>query len=201
MSNKPWLLVLLGCGGVALLVFLSCAGVVVYTALNFNNFDSEVSPVVDRLFAQAASGDFGSTYATDTSAELQQTVTREKYEQLGALIETRLGPLKSKSLNRFYVSRKNAERYLDVTYKATFEKGTGTIAARFKKQGDRWLLVSLNVQSPEFQKDLAAAKCPHCGEPHAAGAKFCPKCGKQLTDAEEANEAKPEEAPQKSLTE
>jgi hypothetical protein len=71
--------------------------------------------------------------------------------------------------------------YADVTYNATFDKGTGTISAKLKKSGNQWKVVGFHVNSPEFQKDLATSKCPHCGEPHTAKAKFCPKCGKPLS--------------------
>jgi hypothetical protein len=190
MNNKPLLFVLLGCGGVALLILLGCGGLIVYTAMNFKNFDKEVSPAVDKLFAAAASGDFGSTYEADTSAEFKQATTKEQYEQLGATIGTRLGELKSKSLNSFHVSQQNADRYIDVKYAGTFEKGSGTISARFKKDGERWVLVHFNVNSPALLGEALTAKCPHCGEATAASAKFCPKCGKPIKeDAEPAAEA------------
>ena len=198
MNNKPWLFVLLGCGGVAVLGFLGCAGVIVYTALNFKSFDKDVSPVVDKLFAAAASGDFGSTYEADTSPEFKQVTSQEKYEEIGALVETRLGAMKSKSLAKYFISQKNADRFVDVTYNATFEKGTGTIAARFKKEGDRWVLQQININSPVLLGEVAKEKCPHCGKPIAASVKFCPHCGKAVAkDAEPATgvaETKPEES-------
>jgi hypothetical protein len=201
MSNKPWLFVLLGCGGLTLLAMLGCGGLIFYTAMNFKNFDKEVSPAVDKLFAAAASGEFGSTYEANTSLEFKQATSREQYDQLGATIEGRLGALKSKSLSKVFFSQQNASRFVDVNYNATFEKGSGTISARFQKDGERWLLVRLNVNSPALLGEVATEKCPHCGEAVAASAKFCSKCGKPIdavaepaTDANSADAETKEDA-------
>jgi hypothetical protein len=178
MTTKKTLIIVL-CSGAALFVaaIASCAGLLFVA---FRNVDAAISPTVDELFAAIANDSFDQTYDTHTTSELQQATTRQRYEELGLSIKTRLGSLKSKSLQQFNVRQVNANRYADVAYNATFENGSGTITARFKKEGDRWLLVNFQVNSPEFQKDLATGKCPHCGEPHTSEAKFCPKCGKAL---------------------
>jgi zinc ribbon protein len=71
----------------------------------------------------------------------------------------------------------NADSLCDVSYDAAFEKGNGTIAAKMKKEGDRWKLLSFHVGSPVFQQDIATAKCSKCGAPHSREARFCPACG------------------------
>ena len=184
MKTKTILLLLISaCGALYIAAVASCAG---YLFLTFRNMDATLSPTIDELFAAIDNDTFVETYDTCTSSELRRTVTREQYEELGHTIKTRLGSLKSKSLGQFKVRQFNADRYADAAYNANFENGSGTISGRFKKEGERWLVVSLHVNSPEFQKDLATGKCAHCGEPHTSNAKFCPKCGKPLTNDQPA---------------
>ena len=175
MNTKTIVAIVLAAGGVlAIALFALCAGALF---LAFRNMDATLCPTVDELFAAIDNRTFTETYDTHTSAEFQKVVTREQYADLGAAIRTRLGSLKSKSMRQF----RGSNRYADVVYNATFENGSGTIRGRFKKDGERWLVVGFRVDSPVFQDDLATGKCPDCGEPHTSNAKFCPKCGKSLT--------------------
>jgi hypothetical protein len=107
-------------------------------------------------------------------------VTKEQYADIGKAISTRLGRLQAKSLKGFNMRQVNADSLVDVTYGATFEKANGTIVARLKIQNGEWKLVSFRVTSPEFQKDVATAKCAKCGAPHARDARFCPACGNAI---------------------
>jgi len=187
MKTKTIVIVVVSaCGALFIAAVASCAG---FFFLTFRNMDTTLSPTIDELFAAIDNETFANTYDTHTTTELQQTVTRQQYGELGLTIKTRLGSLKSKSLRQFNVRQFNANRYADVVYNATFENGSGTISGRFKKDGDRWLVVSFRVNSPEFQKDLATGKCPYCGEPHTSNAKFCPKCGKPLTSDQPVTES------------
>ena len=180
------ILVVSACGALFIAAIVSCAG---FFFLTFRNMDATLSPTIDELFAAIDNDTFAEMYDTHTSSELQKTVTREQFEELGLTIETRLGSLKSKSLRQFNVRQNNANRYADVVYNATFGNGSGTISGRFKKDGDRWLVVNFHVNSPEFQKDLTTGKCFHCGEPHTSNAKFCPKCGKPLANDQPVTES------------
>ena len=54
--------------------------------------------------------------------------------------------------------------------------------AKMKKEGGQWKIVTLRVNSPVFDQDLASAKCPTCGAPHARDARFYPACGAPLQD-------------------
>ena len=177
MKTKTIVILAVSACGALFIAIAACAGVFFFT---FRDMHATLSPTVDELFAAIEDGSFAATYDTHTTPELRQTVTREQYRDLGLTIKTRLGALKSKSLRQFNVRQMNAVGYADVAYNATFENGTGTISGRFKKVGDQWLIISFHVNSPEFQKDLATGKCPHCGEPHASSAKYCSKCGKAL---------------------
>ena len=179
MKTKTILISVAAACGIAFIATIAlCVGFLVFA---FRGMDATLSPTVDELFAAIDNGKFVDTYNSHTSSELQKTVSREQYEELGLTIKTRLGSMKSKKLAQFNVRQVNANQFADLVYNAEFENGSGTIRAVFKKDGERWLLVGFHVNSPEFQKDLATGKCPHCSEPHTAGAKFCPKCGKPLT--------------------
>ena len=179
-------LVLVLVGGLFLSVVVLCAGSLFFA---FRAMDSSISPMIDELFVAIEDDKFAETYDTHTTPEFQKVASREQYVQIGQMIKTRLGKLKSKTMSRFNVQQRNASQFADVAYNGTFEKGTGTITAKLRKVGDRWQLVAFHVNSPEFTKDLVTAKCPHCGQPHTADAKFCPKCGKALTaEAEKAAE-------------
>jgi hypothetical protein len=172
-------LVVATCGALFIATVASCAGVLFFA---YRSMDTAVSPAVDEMFAAIDNDSFVDTYDTHTTAEFKKTVTRAQYERLGQAIKNRLGTLKSKSLHQFNVRQFNADVFADVAYNATFEKGSGTITAKLKKEAGQWRFVGFHVESPAFQQDLATRKCPHCGEPHAANARFCPKCGKQLTE-------------------
>lgn len=179
--NVKTLLILIGVLGLSALV--TCGGLVY---LLFRNVDNSVSPTVDELFAAIEAGAFEATYETHASPELQQSVSREQYAELGKLIKARLGALKSKSLSNFNVRQNNADTFADVTYSGVFERGSGTIRARFKGDGDRWRVVNFHVDSPAFQQDLTVVTCPHCDASHLASARFCPQCGKAVGGAGDA---------------
>lgn len=179
MKTKTIVILIVSAGGALFIALIaSCAGLLLFT---FRNMDSTLSPTIDELFVAIDNETFAETYDTHTTAEFQQATTREQYAEIGRSIKTRLGSLKSKSLRQFNVRQLSGNRYADVVYNATFENGSGTVRGRLKKSGDRWLVVSFHVTSPEFQKDLATGKCPHCGAPHTSNANFCPECGKTLT--------------------
>lgn len=184
-TNSIILLVLAVFGGLFVTLVVLCAGGLY---LSLKTMDTSISPKIDELFVAIEDDKFADTYDTHTTPELQKVASREQYLQIGQTVKTRLGKLKSKSLVRFNMQQMNANRYADVAYNATFEKGSGTITAKLKKVGDQWLLVAFHVNSPEFMKDLATGKCPHCGEPHSTGAKYCSKCGKEISP--EAKEGK-----------
>lgn len=175
------LLVVLGIGGVFVASVGCCSGVAILAYRGYRSTEAAVSPKLDEMFRAIEADRFGETYESETTPELRQTATKEKYEQIGRTVKTRLGSLQAKSLVQFNARQMNADTYTDVVYRATFEKGTGTIKARLKKSGGEWKFVSFHIDSPEFLKDLSTANCPKCGQPHAADARFCPACGADMT--------------------
>jgi hypothetical protein len=159
----------IGVGMVAL-----CGGLLY---MGYRSASESATPQIGRLFAAIDKGTFADTYETMTTSEYRHITSQQQHADIGSAIAARLGAIKSKSLTRFNLRQMNANSYIDVDYNATFEKASGTISARLKSEGGQWKFVTFRVQSPEFQKDLATAKCAKCGAPHTADAKFCPACG------------------------
>jgi len=182
MSNtKIVALVLATCGAFGIVLIAACAGFGFYA---FKSANGSVGPEIDRLFAAIDNDTFSETYETDTTPEFRSQSSKQQYADIGKAVKNRLGRLQSKRMSSFNIRQHNADSYVDVAYNASFEKGKGTIAAKMKKQGDQWKIVTLRVNSPAFEKDLATATCPKCGAPHARDARFCPSCGAPLTDNE-----------------
>jgi zinc-ribbon domain len=191
MTTKSIVLtVILVCVGLFVAAIALCVGVLF---LGYRTADADLSPKIDEVFAAINDGTLAEKYATATTPEFQQVMTKEQFIELGAMIKAKLGPLKSKSMTQFNIRQLNADSFADVAYDATFEQGTGAVQARFRKVDGNWRLVSFRVNSPVFLQDLATKPCPHCGQPVPASAKFCPACGKPVaeqtkTDAKETAE-------------
>jgi len=181
-TGKTVAIILILCAGAGILMIVSCAGLLYLGYTRFENVDAEVSQRIDALFAAIENGTFPATYDTDLTQEFRDATSREQYADLGKSIGTRLGRLKTKSLQGFKVRQFNAASFVDVSYAATFEKGNGTITATLKKQGGKWKFAGFRVESPVFLQDLATDVCPKCGAAHAAGARFCPSCGARIAD-------------------
>lgn len=185
-------MVLAALGGCGLLVVVACAGLLY---MGYRSADTAVSPRIDAMFASIKAGSFASTYETHTTEALRKNASKEEYAVLGDVIALRLGDLKSKSLRGFKMRQHNATSYVEVSYAANFDRGSGTIDAQLEKQGSEWKFVSFRVNSPVFAQALAGINCTICGEPHEAGARFCPSCGAAVPSGGEIA------SPQQSATE
>jgi hypothetical protein len=193
MSTKSIVItVILVCAGLFVAAIALCVGVLF---LGYRTADADLSPKVDQIFAAINDGTLGEKYATETTLEFQQVMTRQQFEELGATIKAKLGPLKFKTMTQFNIRQINADRFADVAYDASFEQGTGTVQARFRKVDGDWRLVSFRVNSPVFLQDLATKPCPHCGQPVPASAKFCPACGKPVTEQTKSDAKQTAEKP------
>lgn len=187
---------LLGCGGFLLLAIGSCTTMAVYL---FVTADVDASPRIDELFAAMASGKYAETYQNDMTTEFRNVATQEQYEQIGKLVFEALGPLKSKKLVGVNARQNNLTSTIEVTYNATFERGTGTIRAVLQKVEGKWLFNSFHVDSPLLLSAIQQMKCSKCGAKHAPDAKFCPSCGAELTGSKKA-EAEPRAEAEKSAS-
>lgn len=185
-KGKVLALVVAICVTLGLVFIGACAGLLY---MGLRTATASVEPTIGRLLAAIDNDTFADTYESETAAEFRKTTSKEKYEDIGKAIAARLGPLKSKSLNEFHMRQFNMNSFVDVSYKGTFEKGSGTINARLKKEGGDWKLVSLHVNSPVFEQDVATAKCPKCGAPHARSARFCPSCGVAIASGDDQQSA------------
>lgn len=170
----------LGCGGVFLVV-VACAGLMVMGVRSASSAPGEVSAAVDGLMRAAADGSFAQTYTSATTPEFRQSVTAVDYARLGDTIKTQLGALRSKQVTQLNMRQVNAQSSVDVTYKATFERGAGTIHVTLRHSGGQWRLLALNVNSPALLNDLPSQTCPKCGGKYARSARFCPHCGENVT--------------------
>ncbi len=168
-----------------MLLIVICGGLL-YSG--YRNADASISPKIDAMFAAIANHQSADSYAGDTTPELKKLVTKEQFVAMNEAINLRLGKLKSKTLRGFKMKQHNADSYMDVTYAAVFEKGQGTVTATLKKNDGDWKFVGFRVNSPVFEQDIASQKCPSCGQPHSAKAKFCPSCGAAMSvDPAETN--------------
>ena len=178
-TGKTIAIVGIGCGIIGVAMISACGGLLF---LGFKTANSSVGPEIDRLFAAIDDGTFTETYETATTQEFRAATWKEQYADIGKAVSTRLGSMKSKSLKNFNMRQHNADSYVDVSYDAQFEKGSGQILAKMKRENGQLKLVNFRVNSPVFQQDIATAKCPKCGAPHASSARFCPSCGARLSD-------------------
>ena len=165
----------------------TCAGLF-YTG--YKNADATVSPKIDAMCVAIVNDDLLNSYANETTTEFKNAVSEEQFVSLGRDIALRLGTLKTKSMQGFKLKQRNAESFIDVSYAAVFEKGSGTIISTLKKQDGEWKFIGFRVNSPVFTQ-----KCPSCGNPCSSTAKFCPVCGASF-----ANELENAEANQSPVT-
>lgn len=175
--KRTVVIVTLCASGVLLSLIAACGG---FGLVKVSRLNGAISSETDRVIDTLNRGGLRTFYETETAPEFRSAVPLEAFEELGALVRTRLGFLKSKKATQFQVRTHNGAAFTTVAYAATFEKGAGAVTVIFKEETDDWRLAGFYVSSPEFQKDLATKACAHCGELHATGAKFCPHCGKLI---------------------
>jgi hypothetical protein len=197
-KGKTIAIIFAACAGLGILVIGSCAGLLYF---GYKNTDSTVSPRIDAMFSAIENNTFADTYETETSQELRDAASKEQYTALGDAIGLRLGKLESKSLQGFKMRQFNADSYIDVSYNATFEHGKGTIIAKLKRVGSVWKFVTFRVNSPLFGQDIVTAKCPSCGKPHTAKAKFCSSCGAAIATNGDEQPSQDESETETSATE
>src|SRR5690606_16478970 len=65
-------------------------------------------------------------------------------------IKENLGSLQSKTKTAINAAQENAKSFVDVTYSATFEKGSGEIVARLETDGVNWKFEDIEVQSDQL---------------------------------------------------
>ncbi len=152
MKSKTVLFIVGGIGGVmCLMIAVCCGGIYLF----FSNASADLSPPIDNLMAALVTGDVAASYENDTTAQLKQVTTLAQYEQLAAAIRNHLGNLKSKTTTSINLRNDNGQSMADVSYRAVFEKGDGTIQASLQKVDGQWKFVSFHVTSPNFEKALA----------------------------------------------
>jgi hypothetical protein len=178
-TSTAVLLVLLGCGGLFVLIVALCAGGFFFAQ---NRINAAIEPKVDALFAKIDNGTFGEAYMTETTPRLREAISKEKWAEIGLVINQRLGHLRSKSMRQFSANQVNAITTIDAVYDGSFEKGSGTITVRYTRVAENLLLEGFHVRSPLLDVATLQQECPHCGELTPASAKFCAKCGKALKD-------------------
>ncbi len=133
MSGGKIVLIVLAVLGVLFVLAIVACGGFGWWAVNMAKKAADAP--VDAMFTAIDNGTFGDTYDTKTTASFRNTMSREEYVAMGEAIKENLGSLQSKTMTGFTGAQENAATFIDVTYDATFEKGTGTIRARLAQEG------------------------------------------------------------------
>lgn len=157
-----------------------CSGGAYFAYKAVTRSSNIASTRVDELFASIENGD-EDIYERFATSTLRTSTTEKQFTAVTDVIRERLGPLQSKDTTSCNVRSINGVRVIDVNYKATFKKGTGTIDARLKNENGEWLFDGFNVRSPVLQSLLNTETCASCGASCPADAKFCPNCGKSVS--------------------
>jgi hypothetical protein len=179
--RRIWPLVLSGCAVVFVMMVAACGGLM-YFGFRQVTGEGEVALEFDHLFEEIAEGRAAEFYRDRGSAELKRATSEADFVGFCQNLNERLGKLRSKTMSGFFVQTRNLTTQVDATYNCQFERGQATVRTGFKHDNGRWLLNSFHVESPELPKGTVRENCPHCGEPHEPGAKYCPNCGKELAN-------------------
>jgi hypothetical protein len=86
----------------------------------------------------------------------RSTVPLEKFTQLGSVLHERLGEWKSGERTGINLKNDNGHESLELTYSATFTKGSGTEEFVFDYNGDTPLLTGYHVKSPALLEEAEA---------------------------------------------
>lgn len=148
MSGGKIVLIILAILGILFVLAIAACGGLAWWGVN--QAKKMADAPVDAMFAAIDSGTFGDTYDTMTTSDFRSTMTREEYVAMGESIKENLGSLQSKTITGFNAAQENADAFIDVTYDAQFEKGTGTIKARMAQDGVNWKFQDFSVTSDKL---------------------------------------------------
>ena len=179
-SRNPIVFWILLIAGGASLLFVACAGLCGASFYFGTKSIAVASDRVDEFFDAIEQDRFGDLYDNSVSASYRKVMTREKHAEMGESIGRHLGGLQSKTMQNFNSSSYNGQGQVSVVYNAAFEKGTGTIHMKIIWEDGGWKFDEFRVQSPLFDKSIT---CVSCGSKYPAAAKFCPSCGKAVSEA------------------
>jgi len=126
-------------------VVVAVGAIVFSMASRSHSPQDELSEQVDFLFQSLADGRFGETYRTHTNLVLRESLSQEQYVDMGKYFFDTFGRLMSKEPAEFEMQTVAGVQGAYVSYNGTFEKGSATIQAEFRKGGPKWLLRSFNV--------------------------------------------------------
>jgi hypothetical protein len=146
------LVVVCGLGGFFLAICGVCGGGIYW---GYQSANKSITPEIEALFRSPDIAAWNATFDTRLTPEFQASTSRDQYQQLGEVILTHLGPLKSASLRQVNVNTTNGITFANVTYAATFEKGDGQIVATLKGDGEAWRFQAFRVESPLLTDALA----------------------------------------------
>lgn len=164
-------------GLVALAALGGCVALALWGGKALLQASEEIGKYTDEVFAANVAGKWAELYDTQTTPEFQSVTNREQWNQIGAVVQEKLGALKNKTTTNINVRSMNGVTTAVVLYSAQFEKGAGTIEMNLRKDAGQWKILGLHVNSP-LLASAPSGTCPHCGKSVPADAKFCPACGK-----------------------
>jgi len=165
-----WLLVAGGallavCGGVALILWDNVSGWVdiakappgereALLSKKLGEMAAEQTAAVDAFLAAVDESHDDDAWAA-TSARFRATTNREKFGEMTSLVRNVVGSCTSKQLRSFN-TRENigGPTVASLAYRATFEKGDGTISMDLETESGAWKVLSWRVNSPLFQEAM-----------------------------------------------
>ena len=151
MSKRKIVLVaLVSIASFAVVSITMCGGILY---LGYSSVETNASPKIDSMFDAIESDSFAETYQTQTTKEFRQLTTKEQYESIGEAIRTKLGNLRSKSLQGFTAKRLVSGSRIDASYSAVFDRDKATIIAKLDKEDGEWKFNTFRVESAAFKQN------------------------------------------------
>lgn len=95
-------------------------------------------------------------------------------------IRGRLGAVVSRRPQSFNVVTGSEGGTAEAEYRVQFTQGEGLVQLSFVKEGDRWALSGVAIESSGLESEWV---CPNCGFGNPIGSRYCGACGHALSES------------------